>query len=318
MENTGNERIFNVHIRYYAQACRELGIPYQLDLRTRALRITTKNDRKVFIYKASTPLNFQASVTLSKDKRELHLALEPHNFPLPKQVKISNIEQLQGFFEENQKIVVKPTDSHGGKGVTVLPKSDELEVAFTRAKKESPTVIAESFVSGENYRFLVLDGKVLAVALRRPPTIYGDGHTSLDTLFEDFNLENKANGLPKVPDSPYTWSIVESQGYTRESVPEAGKQILLRLTANLSLGGKVEDVTDTCDESYKTIAEQVTNTLGLRLAGIDIIAEDLTVPNKPVFVIEANAAPGLRIHYKSSAGAVRNIAKTIMSAINEL
>lgn len=308
----------NVHIRYYADACERLNIPYSLSVRTRRLSLTTKSGKKVYCYKASTPLNFQASVTLSKDKFELHQALEPSGLPLPDQERIKNSDELRNFFSRHQKIVVKPADSHGGRGVTVLPSQEELESAWERARKESRIVIAEQYVAGKNYRFLVLNDKVLAIAFRQPPTIKGDGITNLETLFTDLNAENKAQGLPKIPDTPYTWKIVKDQGYSRDSIPPAGSEILLRLTANLSLGGTVQDVTDLCHPSYKQLAIEATKQLGLTFAGIDIIAEDISTPNKPAFIIEANAAPGLRIHYKSTNGKTADVAMQVISAIMEL
>jgi len=313
-----NPRSKNVHIRYYASICERLGIPYSLDLRTRILRLVTKTGKKVFCYKASTPLNTQAAVTASKNKLEVHRLLEPAGFPVPQQIRVRTFEELLPFFQDNQKIVVKPADSHGGKGVTVLPKEEELEVAFVRARKESNIVLAEEYVTGKNYRFLVLDGKVLAVALRQPPLVHGDGKTSLSTLLEDFNIENKANGLPKVPDSPYTWEIVAAQGFTRESTPPLGSEVLLRLTANLSLGGTVHDVTDNCAPAFNEIAVKATHALGLRLAGIDMISNDITNKNSPTYILEANAAPGMRIHYKCPKGAKRDVASHIISALYDL
>ena len=314
-----DQPIKNVHIRYYAAACRKLGIPYALDLRTRILRLTTKSGKNVFCYKASTPLNLQSAVSMSKDKREVHRLLEPLKLPIPVQLRIRDVEtELLPFFDQYQKIVVKPADSHGGKGVTVLPVSSELQLAFNRARKESTIVLAEQYVSGQNYRLLVLDKKVLAVSLRKPPTIIGDGKTTLGTLFDDFNSENKANGLPRVPDSVRTWEIVEKQGFARASIPQLGQNVLLRLTANLSLGGTVLDVTEQCHDVYKQLAIDATSALGLRLAGIDLIAEDITQPGKPVFVLEANAAPGMRIHYKTADGAKLDVATSIISAIYEL
>lgn len=312
------ERIRNIHIKYYAAACTQLGIPFSLEFRTRILRITTKNGNNIFCYKAATPLNHQSSVTLSKDKHALHQALAPYNFPLPTQLRIKSTEELLRFFNEHRKIVVKPADSHGGKGVTVLPKEFELEAAFERARKHSSIIISETYMSGRNYRLLVLDDNVLAVSLRLPPLIIGDGKTDIQTLLDDFNIENKAKGMPKVPDSSYTWSIVASQGFQKNEVPPVGKEILLRLTANLSLGGSIKDVTSECDPSYKELAVRVAKQLGLRLVGIDLIAEDITLPNKPVIVLEANAAPGLRIHYKDPNGEKLHVALPIISAINEL
>lgn len=315
----GTQTSKNVHIRYYASICDKLKIPYTLDLKTRILRLTSKSGKAVFIYKASTPLNTQSAVTMSKDKREVHRLLEPMGLPVPTQLRIRDIQKdLISFFEQYQQIVIKPADSHGGKGVTVLPNAGELELAFSRARKESNIVLAEQYVAGENYRFLVLDGKVLAVAYRKPPTIVGDGKTLVGTLFEDFNVENKANGIPRVPDKPRTWEIVAKQGYTREDILPIGQELQLRFTANLSLGGTVKDVSRQCHDSYKDLASSAAKALGLRLVGIDIIAEDISTPGKPVFIIEANAAPGLRIHYKCAEGAQLDVATPIISAIYNL
>ena len=163
-----NLRSKNVHIRHYSSICEKLGIPYSLDLRTRVLRLVTKTGKKVFVYKAATPLNTQAAVTMSKNKLEVHRLLEPAGFPIPRQIRALTAEDVIAFYAEHKKIVVKPADSHGGLGITILPKADELVTSFERAKKKSPIVIAEHYVEGKNYRFLVLDGKVLArIEIRR-------------------------------------------------------------------------------------------------------------------------------------------------------
>ena len=314
-----SQKIRNVHIRYYAAACDTLGIPYTLDFNTRMLRMKTLKGNAIYCYRASTPLNLQASVTLAKDKHVLHRYLEPAGFPVPKQIKVKSVdEDLLPFFKEFQKIVVKPSDAHGGIGVTVLPKEQDLVAAFERAKRSGTTVIAEEYITGNNYRFLVLGNKVIAISLRLPPLVRGDGRTDLATLISDYNLENKALGLPKVPDSPYTLSIIQSQGFTLESVPPMGKEVLLRLTANLSLGGTIKDVSATCDESYKKIAVDVAKHLNLRLVGIDIISPYIDKPNAPAYVIEANPAPGMRIHYKDPEGAKLKVAEQIVSAMTTL
>lgn len=319
MDDAGTQISKNVHIRYYASICDKLKIPYTLDLKTRILRLTSTSGKSVFIYKASTPLNFQAAVSMSKDKREVHRLLEPMGLPVPVQIRVRNLQtELIPFFNQYKRIVIKPADSHGGKGVSVLPKESELELAFARARKESTIVLAEQYVMGQNYRFLVLDGKVLAVAFRKPPTVIGDGKTSIAILFEDFNTENKANGIPRVPDKPRTWEIVAKQGFSREDILPTGQELQLRFTANLSLGGTVNDVSKLCHDSYKKLASNAANALGLRLVGIDLIAEDISTPGKPVFVIEANAAPGLRIHYKCAEGAQLDVAAPIISAIHNL
>ncbi|WKZ23636.1 MAG: sugar-transfer associated ATP-grasp domain-containing protein [Candidatus Dojkabacteria bacterium] len=310
--------IRNAHIRTYAQACDELGIPYKLGLKTRQLYLTTKSGSNVYIYKAATPLNSQSSVILAKKKQAVHQLLDEQGISVPKQIRIKTEQDLEKFIDEIKDIVVKPADSSGGKGITVLPARKDIHNAFTHARKYSRQVLAEQYVSGENYRFLVLDGSVIAVALRTPPRIIGDGVSTLRALFNDKNTENRSQGLPKIPDSSITWDIVKTQGFTETDIVPAGTQISLRLTANLSLGGSVTDVTEDCLDEYKELAIAAAKTVGLRLAGIDIIAENIATAGRPAFVIETNGAPGMRIHYKDWKGAERKVGKKIVEQINLL
>jgi cyanophycin synthetase len=270
------------------------------------------------MYKAVSPLNNGVYTKLSKNKRETIFMLKYAGVPVPEQIRVKAFEDIIQFFKLYPKLVIKPVDSHGGKGVTVLPKESELQEAYGRALKFSKKVIVEEFIPGLNYRFLVLDDKVLAVALRLPPFVMGDGSTNLRTLLDDYNIENRHRGIPQVHDSAYTWQIIENQGYKPTDIPPLATQVFLRLTSNLSQGGSVQDVTETVHESYKTLAVAAAKAIHLRLAGIDVIAEDLTKPASNCRVIETNGAPGMRIHYKDPRGAALDVAKHIVMAVHEL
>ncbi len=319
MESTETPaRIPNVHTRIYVSACEKLKLPYRLSLNNHALWIRTKSGKEVLCYKAATPLNLVPQALLSKNKRDTTLTLSKAGLPTPPQTKIKDLQSLELFHRTYKQIVVKPIDGHGGKGITVLPKENELPESLNRAHKISKKVIAEKFVVGKNYRFLVLDGKVLAVSLRNPPLIKGDGQTKVRTLIDDYNMENHAKGLPQVPMNTYTWSIVEAQGYKPNDVLPKEVEVYLRLTANLSLGGTVADVTDECDQSYKDLAVTATKIAGFRLAGIDIISPYIDKPGAEAYIIETNVDPGMRIHYKEEKAAKRDVAVEIMKAIGDL
>lgn len=311
-------KIKNVHTKVYAAACDRLNISYRVALNTHALFINKKNGGEALLYKAITPLNQSAYGALSKNKRDTTLTLARAGVPVPIQERVATIEELTTFFKKHKRIVVKPIDSHGGKGITVLPSEFELQEALNRALHVSKKVVVETYVTGLNYRFLVLDGNVLAVALRLPPFVTGDGKTTLRTLAEDYNTVNRSKGIPETPLNTYTWSIIAAQGFSPDSIPEVGRQIYIRLTANLSQGGSVKDVTLTVHESYKAIASAAAKASGLRICGIDIISPYIDQPGADAYVIETNAAPGMRIHYKDENGAKLGIAEKVVTAIYEL
>lgn len=311
-------KISNVHIRYFAAACDKLNIPYRLVLNTHAMYITTKSGKEVFCYKAGTPLNLVSSLLLSRNKRDTIIMLEKSGLPVPPQRRVQTFDDISLFYKTYQQIVIKPLDAMGGKGVTVLPKSDELQEAYNRALKISKKVIVEKYIAGNNYRFLVLDDQVLAVTLRLPPFVRGDGASSVQTLVDDYNLENKAQGIPQVQLNSYTWQIIRNQGFGPNDILPQNTELYLRLTANLSKGGSVRDVTDQCDDSYKQMAIAAAKTVRLRLAGIDMISPNLDKPGAVCAIIETNTDPGMRIHYKDEAGKKRDVAVEIVKAISEL
>ena len=223
---------------------------------------------------------------------------------------------LQKFFEKHQTIVIKPYNGMGGQGVTVLPKESELEQAIHFAREYSDIVIAENYIVGENYRFLVLNGRVISVVHRIPPHIIADGMTTIENQLNDRNLILSQKKIPAIQLSSETLRVLAAQGFTPQSIPAAGTKVTLRLTANLSKGATTVDITETVPEAAKEMAVIAAQTLGLKIAGIDIIAANLNDP-QTVYVIEVNAAPGLKMHYLEPKGIARDVATEIIRAVWE-
>lgn len=308
----------NGYIKQYAKVCDDLGIKYEFYGRLKSwLILTKKNGKPAFIYKSGTPLNQHNANRVTRSKRMTTTLLQAHKVPTPQQFVAESAETVTQLFHTYKDIVVKPLDSKGGNGVTVLPKETELEQAFKESQKFSKTTLVETFVSGFNYRFLVLDGVVLSAILRKPPFIIGNGIATVEQLLTELNIQNTAHNIPTVKMGFETERVVAAQGYTLQSVLEDQKMIFVRLTANLSQGSTTEDITDTVHEKHRQVAIEAAAALGLRFAGVDIICEDITSEKSVSYVIEVNTSPGLKMHYYEEKGAKRNVAQTIIKAIWE-
>jgi cyanophycin synthetase len=100
-------------------------------------------------------------------------------------------------------------------------------------------------------------------------------------------------------------------------VPEAGRRVFLRATANLSTGGTSIDRTDEIHPDNVTACEMAAGVVGLDIAGIDVVTPDVAVPFREngAAIIEVNAGPGLRMHTHPSEGAPRNVAAAIVDLL---
>jgi cyanophycin synthetase len=192
------------------------------------------------------------------------------------------------------------------------------------AKSESKigTIIVERYYQGNDYRVLVVDGKVVAVAQRVPAHVIGDGRSNLIELVEETNLDPRRgsgheNMLTRIEIDRNSIDILKQQGYRLESIPKKGDICYLKATANLSTGGIAIDKTDEIHPENIWIAERVAQIIGLDIAGIDITAPDISRPLREVdgVIVEVNAAPGLRMHIHPNEGKSRNVAVPIVDML---
>lgn len=217
-------------------------------------------------------------------------------------------------------VVLKPFDSNQGKGVfTDISNYRELERAYNTATKYSHAVIVEKYIPGNDYRLLVVGGKMVAAAQRKPPCIMGDGIRSIRELI-DIENENPMRGSDH--EKPLTWirlddmskQVLAKEGYDEDSIPEKGRTVLLRHNGNLSTGGTASDCTQEVHPENARIAVAAAQLMELDIAGIDITCIDISKPltSENGALIEVNAAPGLRMHLFPSEGQPRNVAEDIL------
>ncbi len=225
-------------------------------------------------------------VETAGNKRLTKIMLEDAGIPIPKGTVVRKIESaIEDAEWLGYPVVVKPHDGHHGNGVTTdIQNEKELAEAFERAQEISDKVIIEQFLTGNDYRILVIDGKFVAAARRAPAKVIGDGE---HTIAELIDIENQnpdrgfghENVMTRLKVSPVTEHLLEKFNYTMETVLKADEVFHLELTANLSTGGSAEDVTDHVNKANRFMAEGIAKIVGLDIAGIDMIASTIENPN---------------------------------------
>jgi len=264
------------------------------------------------------------AVGLASNKQLTKALLEEAGLPVPQGETVTNIEEAQRVARRLRgAVTIKPLDANQGKGVTTVCTSDEeIAAAFEHARQYSRHVIVERFLKGRDYRVLVTGGVVAAASCRRPPMVTGDGVGTIRELVEVEN-RNPARGdghtniLTKIALDDHALAAARKHGFDFDSVPPAGVEVELRGNANLSTGGTAEDVTDVLPPATARICVRAAKTIGLDVAGIDIVCDDIALPlaEQGGGIIEVNAAPGIRMHQYPSRGTPRDAGDAIVEAM---
>ena len=220
-------------------------------------------------------------------------------------------------------VVVKPQDGNQGRGVTTnVTTKEQVLAGYAAALEESSSVIVEKFAPGNDYRLLVVNGKVVAASRREPAQVMGDGRTSIRELVEIENrdprrAEHHSSSLSTIHIDEIALNILKDQGFNPSSIPLAGQMVLIRRNANLSTGGTAIDVTELVHPEVAARAIDAAKVVGLDVAGIDVIASDITQPLEAQhgIIVEVNAAPGLRMHLAPSTGEPREVGAAIVDML---
>ncbi len=263
-------------------------------------------------------------VEIACDKEDTKYLLEQAEVLVPRGDIIGRESSLQeackyvGF-----PLVVKPVGGNHGRGITVNIKNyEDALTAFHAAKNVSPKVIIEKYITGEDYRLLVINNVLVAAAKRSPAHIIGDGKSTIKELVDEVNKDPRRgygheNVLTKITINDLTKTIIAAKGYTEESVPADGEKVILKDTANLSTGGTAEDITDIVHPSNVSMAERISKIIDLDICGIDIMTTDISKPLEETggAVLEVNAGPGFRMHLAPTTGLPRNVAAPVVDKL---
>jgi D-alanine-D-alanine ligase-like ATP-grasp enzyme len=311
----------NVHLAYYLEAADYLDVEYKILVKGLLADFKYKN-KHWHIINTVTPLIPATSTTICKRKHLTNIVLAEKGLPVPKQTVIFSPIDAIKFYGEYKDIVIKPTQQLGGAGVTILPQSEEHVLkAYEKALKETESksqskVLAEEFVHGENYRFLVLDNEVIGVVRRKAAHVVGNGKNSIRELIAIKNEQRKDSLLkPILLDNEVTLKL-QRENLNLESIPQEGQEVILRYNCNLTTGGTTQECINEVHDYYKQIAIKAVKIVGSKFGGVDIITENITKPTKLV-INEINYNPGLRLHYKVNEGNVVKVAIPVMKYLRD-
>lgn len=278
-------------------------------------------------------MRFQATITcktsniavdIACNKEETKRMLDLASIPVASGSICVDEEDLDATIKKiGYPIVLKPLDGNHGKGASINVKNwEDAKAGLVYAQTYSRRVIVEKFITGFDFRVLIIDNKLVAAAKRVPAHVVGDGKNTIQYLIDETNKDPRRgygheNVLTQIDVDRDTLDLLEKLDYTVESIPKSGEIVYLKSTANLSTGGTSVDVTDMMHPENIFLAERISRVIGLDICGVDIMAENLTQPLKENggCILEVNAAPGFRMHLAPSEGLPRNVASPVIDML---
>jgi len=264
------------------------------------------------------------AVDIASNKDETKRLLQEQAIPVAKGITISSLEGVdEAIRKVGFPLVFKPLDGNHGRGISINIRTREDAIAgYEFAARISRKVIVERFITGYDFRVLVIDNKMVAAALRDPAHVIGDGELTIQQLIDKENTDPRRgygheNVLTLIDIDRDTLDLLEKKRYTLGTVPEKGEKVFVKSTANLSTGGTSIDVTDHVHPQNVFICERISKIIGLDICGIDIMAENLSEPLTETggVILEVNAAPGFRMHIAPSEGLPRNVAGHVIDML---
>jgi cyanophycin synthetase len=323
LRRINDRRALGPSTRSIVDAAVKRGIPYmRIDEWNLVQLGYGSNSRKIQATIASTTRFMGVEIAGDKDLTKSILGF--HGVPVPAGDITRHLDRAVEIANEiGYPVVVKPLDASQGRGiVTNIRSEDELRLAFEEAKKHRATVVVERFVTGRDFRLLVINHKFVAAAERVPAHVIGDGQRTIEELVAVEN-DNPSRGeghekvLTRIKIDSSTLRLLERHGMTPESVPTVGQVVHLKTTANLSTGGTSIDMTERVHPANIELAERISCLVDLNIAGIDIVAPSLETPliENGGGIVEVNAAPGFRMHLAPTIGKPRPVGEAVVDML---
>jgi cyanophycin synthetase len=273
-----------------------------------------------------TSMTGALAVDIAGDKKLTTQLLAAAGLPVPRSETVRSEDEAAGAARRiGFPVVTKPIDGNHGRGV-MLDLRDEAAVRAgyrtSLAEARRPAVVVESYVSGNDYRVLVIGGHMAAVAQRVPAHVIGDGKHTVRQLVDITNADPRRGighekVLTKIKVDETAVELVRHQGFELDDVPPKDAFVKLVATGNMSTGGISIDRTWEAHEENIEIAEEAGRVIGLDVAGIDFLTPDISKPVRETggAIVEVNAAPGFRMHTHPTEGDPQYVAKPVVDML---
>ncbi len=276
------------------------------------------------IQASETSMTSQIAVELCQEKSMTNRMLSAVGVPVPEGQVVDSADHAWIRAKAlGLPVVIKPEAGNQGKGVCInLNSESEVRAAYEIAKNYGERVLVEQFIQGQDYRLLVVNGKMVAAAMREPAQVVGDGKHTVVELVEEVNKdprrrEGHSSILTKIRMDEEANLVLAQQKLTKESIPKEGQVVLLRNNSNLSTGGTATDVTAEVHPNNVRLAELAAQILAMDVAGLDVVCQDIRRPlsEQQGAIVEVNAAPGLRMHLYPTKGQPQDVGSPIVEML---
>ncbi len=276
------------------------------------------------IWTAETDRTPAIAESIASEKDLTKTLLSSCGVPVPEGEVVASVEEAISAAEDiGYPVVVKPTDGNHARGVfTNIMTAEEVAAAFPLAAAEGSEVMVERFIRGTEHRILVVGGKMVAANMGEAVSVIGDGKSTIDELIEtQINTDPRRGVEHEFPlyvisldRFPAAKMEVERQGFTGSSVPPEGHEVMIVRTSNMAF-----DVTDEVHPDTAELACLAARIVGLDIAGIDLVCEDISKPldAQRGAIVEVNAGPGLLMHIKPAVGQPRPVGEAIVAHLFE-
>ncbi|MCA1938145.1 MAG: acetate--CoA ligase family protein, partial [Dechloromonas sp.] len=233
------------------------------------------------IWTAETDATSAIAETISRDKDLTKDLISSVGVPVPEGREVDSADDAVDAAEDiGYPVVVKPTDGNHGRGVFIdLVTPEAVRKAYPIAAEEGSGVLVERSIQGIEHRLLIVGGKLVAANRSDLITVSGDGKSTVQQL-----IDSQINTDPRRGETElHPLSIIridtaakielERQGLTGDSVPAAGREVLIQRNANHAF-----DCTDDVHPETAAVAALAARVVGLDIAGIDLVCQDVSKP----------------------------------------
>ncbi len=272
------------------------------------------------IWTAETDQTSAIAETISRDKDLTKSLLDAVGVPIPQGRAVDSAADAWDAAQDlGLPVVVKPVDGNHGRGVFInLETQQEIEAAYAVAVDEGSGVLVERFILGNEHRLFVVGGKLIAAAKGQTASVTGDGKHTVSELIEiQINSDPRRGRGEEQPLNPVRIDSaarleLKRQGFEADSVVPQGVEVLIQRNGNVAF-----DCTDDVHPDVAHIAGLAAKAVGLDVAGIDLVAQDISRPlhEQGGAIVEVNAGPGLLMHIKPAEGQSRPVGKAIIDHI---
>lgn len=286
----------------------------------------TGNGKTSYVKQATkTEADNYASVLAMENKVVTKKILEKNGIRVPGGGEYASPEAFEAVVSAyaGRPVVIKPKSTNFGLGIFIFEHGGSEEDLLAAAKKAfsyDDTILVEDYLSGQEFRFLVIDGQTVAVLKRVAANVTGDGVHTIEQLI-DIKNEHPFRGvgytapMKKIVIDEQTEIYLKNQGLSPRSVPKPEQTVFLRGNSNISTGGDSIDMTDEMPESFKRDAEKAAEAIGAAFCGVDMIIEDYKNPDSPRGIIELNFNPSTDMHAFPMHGKERRTGAYVLSTL---